>query len=160
MYHLAMRFLANRHDSEDVLIIAFTKVFDKISCFEYRGENSLKKWIKTIVINESIRFLDQRKELQLVEDHLVLERELPIENEALAIDTEEVYSIIENMPVGYRTVFNLYAIEGYKHKEIAKKLEIDVNTSKSQYSRAKKQIQEKLGELKKVTGLMSDDVKG
>ena len=68
--------------------------------------------------------------------------------------SEELHNVIKDLPAGYRMVFNLYAIEGYKHKEIAKKLEIDINTSKSQYSRAKKLIQSKLAELKKESKIM------
>jgi RNA polymerase sigma-70 factor, ECF subfamily len=143
MYNLGMRFLANHHDTEDVLIIAFSKVFDKIGNFEYRGENSLKKWIKTIVINESIRFLEQKKALQLVEDYLFVENET-IEEEMITIDTEQAYKIIENMPPGYRTVFNLFAIEGYSHEEISGILNITQSTSKSQLCKARNYIITKL----------------
>jgi RNA polymerase sigma-70 factor (ECF subfamily) len=148
MYHLAMRFLANHHDTEDLLIIAFSKVFDKIETFEFRGENSLKKWIKTIVINESIRFLEQKKALHLVEDYVFIENEIHSEVEPLSLDTEEAYTIIENMPAGYRTVFNLYAIEGFTHSEISQMLNITQSTSKSQLCKARNYI---IAKLKKTT---------
>jgi DNA-directed RNA polymerase specialized sigma24 family protein len=70
---------------------------------------------------------------------------------------DELFGIISELPAGYRMVFNLYAVEGFKHKEIAKKLEIDINTSKSQYSRAKRFIQVKLEHLKREKISISED---
>ncbi len=147
MYNLVMRFLANHHDSEDVLIIAFSKVFDNIEHFEYRGDNSLKKWIKTIAINESIRFLEHKKPLHLLDDPVTMEKELTVDEENASLDIEEAYAIIEQMPVGYRTVFNLYAIEGFSHQEISEMLNIALSTSKSQLCKARNYIIEKLKKL-------------
>lgn len=147
MFNLGMRLLANHHDTEDVLIIAFTKVFDKIEYFEYRGDNSLQKWIKTIIINEAIRFLEQKKELILLENLIMVECEtLPYDGQ-ISFDTEQAYTIIENMPAGYRTVFNLYAIEGYSHQEISELLQISQSTSKSQLCKARNHIITKLKNL-------------
>jgi RNA polymerase sigma-70 factor (ECF subfamily) len=140
MYNLGMRLLANHHDTEDVLIIAFTRVFDKIGSFEYRGDNSLKKWVKTIVINEAIRFLELKKDLLLVESSVVLENDMYVEEGLVLLNTDEAYRIIENMPAGYRTVFNLYAIEGYTHQEVAEMLNITQSTSKSQLCKARNYI--------------------
>lgn len=139
-----MRFLANHHDTEDVMIIVFSKVFDRIESFEYRGNDSLKKWIKTIAINESIRFLEHKKPLHLVENETIIENEMAIKEDITSIDPEEAYAIIESMPPGYRTVFNLYAIEGYTHREISQMLNITGSTSKSQLCKARNFIIEKL----------------
>lgn len=147
MFNLGMRLLTNHHDTEDVLIIAFTKVFDKIEDFEYRGDKSLQKWIKTIIINESIRFLEQKKELILLENPIMAECEaLPYDGQ-ISFDTEQAYSIIENMPAGYRTIFNLFAIEGYTHQEISGLLQITISTSKSQLCKARNHIITKLKNL-------------
>lgn len=137
-----MRFMANHHDAEDVLSIAFVKVFRKIETFEYRGEGSLKKWIKTIVINESIRYIKQKKDLRYENDPLFFETEMHTGTDLYPadLDVDKVYQIISEMPVGYRTVFNLYAIEGYSHQEIADLLKISEGTSKSQLSKARNHI--------------------
>jgi RNA polymerase sigma-70 factor, ECF subfamily len=144
MFNLSMRFLANYHDVEDVLIIAFLKVFESIRSFEYRGENSLNKWIKTIVINESIRFCKTKNHLTFDDNISVSEKNFSDEYQIEIIDVELVYAIIENMPAGYRLVFNLFAIEGYSHKEISELLNISENTSKSQLRKARLNIIEKL----------------
>lgn len=148
-YHLAMRYVANHHDTEDVLINAFSRVFKKIDQFEWRGEGSLYKWIKTIVINESIRFLNQTRILKYHDDLNYLNFKNSWDAEVDIIDVEEVYQILEVMPAGYRTVFNLYAIEGYSHKEVAEMLRISESTSKSQLFKARNYIIDKLDKKEK-----------
>ena len=147
MYNLSMRILANHYDVEDILIISFTKVFDNIKRFEYRGDNSLNKWIKTIVINESIRYVNERN--KTIYDDDLPEYEMNTMFDSDIIDVEQVYSIIETMPVGYRMVFNLFAIEGYSHKEISDLLNITENTSKSQLRKARINIIERINKTKK-----------
>lgn len=144
MYNLSMRFLANHHDVEDVLITSFIKVFKSINEFEFRGENSLHKWIKTIVINESIRFCSRKKQLSFEDDFSEIDKGNYDSFCTDLIDTELVFDIIEKMPVGYRLIFNLFAIEGYSHKEISEMLNISENTSKSQLRKARLNIIEKL----------------
>jgi RNA polymerase sigma-70 factor (ECF subfamily) len=145
MYHLARRYVANHHDTEDVLIEAFNRILNNIQKFDYRGEHSLTKWIKTIVINESIRFLNQRKKIQFENDLDFADKELIQKDDFNEVTTENIYKIIENLPAGYRTVFNLYVIEEYSHKDIAEILGISQNTSKSQLSKARRNI---INELK------------
>lgn len=147
MYNLAMRMLSNHHDTEDVLIIAFTKVFENIHRFEYRGEFSLSKWIKTIVINETIRFVNSKSKIDF-SDSLPEYKINMDESDLSDIDADEIYTVIESMPKGYRLVFNLFAIEGYSHKEIADALKITENTSKSQLRKARIHIIEKLSKSK------------
>lgn len=144
MFNLSMRILSNHHDVEDVLITAFLKVFKSINKLEYRGEHSLTKWIKTIVINESIRFVKTKNKIAFDDNHNEFENHTNENFELENIDPEQVYSIIENMPAGYRLVFNLFAIEGYSHKEIAELLNITESTSKSQVRKARLNIIEKL----------------
>ena len=149
MYHLSMRILANHHDVEDVLIISFSKVFNHIQKFEYRGENSLMKWIKTIVINESIRQVNTKNQIIYKEELPEYETNTTYDIDLSDIDVEQVYSIIETMPVGYRLVFNLFTIEDYSHKEISELLNISENTSKSQLRKARIYIIEKMNKTKK-----------
>jgi RNA polymerase sigma-70 factor (ECF subfamily) len=144
MYNLSMRILANHQDVEDVLIISFNKVFENIKNFEYREDKSLNKWIKTIVINESIRYINANNKVKY-DDYLPeYEMNTTIDSDLSDIDIELVYSIIETMPAGYRMVFNLFAIEGYSHKEISELLNITENTSKSQLRKARMNIIEKI----------------
>ena len=149
MYHLAMRILFNHHDVEDVLITAFSKVFNNIEKFEYRGDNSLAKWIKTIVINESIRYLDTKPPISYKEDLPEYKINNEYDVDLSGIDVDQIYSIIGTMPTGYRIVFNLFAIEGYTHKEISELLNITGNTSKSQLRKARIYIIEKINNTKK-----------
>lgn len=146
MYNVSMRILSNHHDVEDVLILSFTKVFKSIRKFEYRGNDSLNKWIKTIVINESIRQV--KKQITYDEDLPEYEINNAQNPDLCEIDTEQVYAIIESMPAGYRTVFNLFALEGYSHKEIATLLNISESTSKSQLRKARLNIIEKISKTK------------
>ena len=141
VFRLAKRYLSDHHETEDITVIVFNKAFKNISNFEYRGEGSLRKWLNTITINESIKALKKVRAMHFKEELL----EVPtfqIDNSNL--DVERVYMILEKMPKGYRTVFNLYAIDGYTHSEIAEILNISRNTSKSQLMKAGKFIVEKL----------------
>ena len=149
MYNLSMRILSNHLDVEDALIISFTRVFNNIENFEFRGDNSLNKWIKTIVINESIRFVNTRNKIPYEDELTNNEMNIPADVDLTGIDIEQIYSIIETMPDGYRMVFNLFAIEGYSHKEISEMLNISENTSKSQLRKARMNIIEKLNKVKK-----------
>jgi RNA polymerase sigma-70 factor (ECF subfamily) len=150
MYHLAMRILANHHDTEDVLSESFSRIFKHIHEFEYQGEGSLNRWIKTIIIRESIRFLNKKKKLFFYDEVMQFDEDRvePVYDGSM-LDKEEIYGIIESMPDGYRTVFNLFAIEGYSHKEIAEMLEITENTSKSQLRKARIYIIERMKKFRK-----------
>ena len=140
MYHTAMRYLNDHFNAEHVVTASFTKVFRSISKFEYRGDDSLRKWITTIVINDCIRNINSRKPLQFEPDMTVIvDKDVDVDLDA-NLDVEMVMQIIENMPPGYRTIFNLFAIEGYKHTEIAEMLQVSVNTSKSQLKKAREYI--------------------
>ena len=146
---VCLRFTGNRDEAEDVLQEGFVKIFTNIE--NYRAKSSLIAWMRRIIINTAItmyhRNMKHRHHYD-VDDF----RERTVADagwDGAEYTHEELFNIIKELPAGYRMVFNLYAIEGYKHREIAKKMEIDINTSKSQYSRAKKHIQAKLVELKK-----------
>jgi len=152
MYNLSMRILANHNDVEDVLIISFTKVFENIKKFEYRGDHSLVKWIKTIMINESLRFLKKRDKIKFDDTIPELALSGEFNNDLSDIDVEHIYAIIETMPTGYRIVFNLFAIEGYSHKEISELLQISESTSKSQLRKGRMNIIKKINKMKNHGG--------
>jgi len=148
MYNLSRRVLNNNKDVEDVLIISFTKVFANIKKFDYRGEQSLTKWIKTIVVNESIRFVKKRDRIKYDDNIPELTVDSEFDSNLNDIDIEQIYFIIERMPTGYRLVFNLFAIEGYSHKEVSGLLNISENTSKSQLRKARQHIIKKIEKIK------------
>jgi len=143
-HRLSRRYLSGNHDAEDILVNVFLRVFRYIGEFEYRGTGSLQKWINTIVINECIRFLSVYRPIIADEDLTLLVAEKDWPGEGSAIDAEEIMHILEGMPAGYRTVFNLYALEGYSHREIASMLDVTEGTSKSQLSKARNYIIERL----------------
>jgi len=136
MFRVCYRYVKNEHDAEDMVINGFLKVFSHLNSFDYRGERSLEAWIKKIMINESLMFLRKNSKFKLVDDSYAANVG-ELEEISYQLAAEEIYALILKLPTGYRTVFNLYVIEGYSHKEIAEKLEISENTSKSQLSKGR-----------------------
>lgn len=144
MMAICIRYLGKGPDSEDALMEGFIKVFSKID--QFTMGNSFEGWIRKIMVNESL--IKIRKKAGLYSQNLEEAYELSIPEDAIArLNVLDIEEVIARMPLGYRTVFNLYAIEGYNHQEIAEKLQISEGTSKSQLSRARSYIQEKLKEL-------------
>jgi RNA polymerase sigma-70 factor (ECF subfamily) len=148
MYNLSRRIVVNPNDVEDTLSISYSKVFKGIKTFEYQGDSSLAKWIKTIVINESIRFVKKRDRVKYDDNIPELATVSEYDSQLIDIDIEQVYAIIEGLPAGYRIVFNLFAIEGYSHKEISEMLKISVSTSKTQLRKARLHIINKMEKTK------------
>jgi RNA polymerase sigma-70 factor (ECF subfamily) len=144
MFRLCYRYLGNVQDAEDAVVEGFLKIFEHIRNFEYRTESSFLNWMKTIMINESLMFLRKSKRISYFESDLVIEQENEFD---IAIELDEIFKVMEQMPDGYRTVFNLFVIEGFSHNEIAEKLEISVQTSKSQLSRSKKFLEKRIKDL-------------
>lgn len=143
MSHVAWRYLNEREDVQDVLSEAFIRVFRSINKFEYHGEGSLNRWIKTIVINESLRFLERSR--KLVFSDLAIENEVEVDDDIAGdMDCEYIMSQVDELPDGYRLAFLMFAIDGYSHKEIAAKLNISVSTSKSQLFKARQVLMKKL----------------
>ena len=150
LYGICIRYVAEKSEAKDILQDGFLKILLKISNFN--GNGSFEGWMKRIMVNTAITHYHRNKRHSY---HYEIEeiQEIKIDgNQYRTSDftMEELTGIIQNLPPGYKMVFNLYAIEEYKHKEIAEKMQIDVNTSKSQYSRAKKLIQKKLKDLSKI----------
>lgn len=145
MYSLCCRYVKDRMEAEDVLVMSFTKIFERI--IQYKGEGSFEGWIRRVVVNESLTYLRKHKNMYLetdIEDAAYEPDYQRLENE---LEASDLMKLIEALPTGYRTVFNMYAIDGYNHQEIADQLGISENTSKSQLSRARALLQKKLNEL-------------
>jgi len=149
MFAICLRYAKSTEEAEDIFQDAFVKVFKNIHQYNYKG--SFEGWIRRIFVNTAITNYTLNKKRYYKEEIDVTDYERDsFEMDEAEFTMEELMKAIQELPAGYRTVFNLYAIEGYKHREIAEMLEIDINTSKSQYSRAKKILQEKLTKLAKA----------
>lgn len=138
MFGVCRRYIKNEQDAEDVMINGFFKVFTKIEQFNDKG--SFEGWIRRIMVNESLMFLrkyNMNLSIEIHENQAVTEMEPDT-----AIREEDILKLLDLLPIGYRTVFNLYVIEGYAHKEIAEKLGVSINTSKSQLIKARKKLQQ------------------
>lgn len=139
---ICIRYVKDRDLAEDVMIEGFMRVFEKLPQFE--GKGSFEGWMKRIIVSQSLLTLRNNKNLAM-EVHIESNEELNEPSyEFSHLETEELLKVVEELPVGYRTVFNLYVIEGYSHKEIKEMLGISENTSKSQLSRAKALLRSKL----------------
>lgn len=136
MLSLCYRYAQNREDAEDMLQEGFIKVFTQIRTFQNKG--SFEGWMRRIFVHNCINFLKKYKKFN---DNLDLEAVSTMAgvNETIPslLQTKQVVECIRMLPLGYKTVLNLYAIEGYNHREIAEMLEIEESTSRSQYTRAK-----------------------
>ncbi len=149
MLVVSMRYSKTKDDAEDVLQEAFVKIFNNLDNF--RQESSLGYWIKRIVINTALNY--HRKHVYLY-PHLDIEERHDLGSDDIAIENyyyKDLLKLLQALPKGCQAIFSLYAIEGYKHKEIAEMLEISEGTSKSQYARAKLLLKDmiiKLGEVK------------
>jgi RNA polymerase sigma-70 factor (ECF subfamily) len=142
MYVVALRYAKTTFEAEDVLQESFIKIFQNIKDFSF--ESSLEYWIKRVVVNTALKQNRKKLEKMHMEDVTEMHDEPVSEVVLSAYNFQELLKMIQQLSVGYQTVFNLYAIEGYKHSEIAEMLGISEGTSKSQYARAKTLIQKML----------------
>ncbi|MCC5944849.1 MAG: RNA polymerase sigma factor [Bernardetiaceae bacterium] len=148
MLAVAMRYIGNRFEAEDVLLTAFMKIFDNLNTFKKEG--SFEGWIRRIVTNEALGYLRKNRKV-FFEEIDVADYNEQFTPPTTKMEAEDLMQLVRALPVGYRTVFNLYAIEGYSHQEIAEQLGINENTSKSQLSRARKLLQKYLANAQKTT---------
>lgn len=150
LFGICLRYTKNKMEAQDVLQEVFVKVFRNIHTYHHDG--SFEGWLRRIAVNTSIT--NYRRGLKHAYhddiDEVVAHNAEPVHMEDLEYTAEEMLHCIQKLPSGYKTVFNLYVVEGLMHKEIADMLQIDVNTSKSQLSRAKTYLQRELNELSKI----------
>jgi RNA polymerase sigma-70 factor (ECF subfamily) len=147
---VCLRYSTDKEEAEDILQESFLKIFFNIK--EYSGTGSFTGWLRKVAVNTAITNYHKNLKHRY---HIDIEEYVTIETGTASFEedyftSDELYKVLNELPSGYRMVFNLYAVEGYKHKEIADMLSIDTNTSKSQYSRAKAVIREKLEKLRKL----------
>jgi len=146
MYGICLSYAGERELAQDILQDSYIKILKNIA--DFKSDGSLEGWIRRIVTNTAIDNLRQKSRLQKYiseKDEIIQETEevTGLEN----LQTEDILNQVAKLPDGARVVFNLYAIEGYTHKEIAQRLEITEGTSKSQFNRARKLLMELLNKL-------------
>jgi RNA polymerase sigma-70 factor (ECF subfamily) len=136
MLGVCFRYTKSMNDAEEVLQIGFIKVFERLDQFKEEGE--LAGWIRRIMINAALNYLktNQRYRYDLSFEEMPL-HVVSTENPEMSLRAKELAELIRQLPTGFQTIFNLYAVEGYKHKEIAAMLGISEGTSRSQYARAR-----------------------
>lgn len=141
---LTVRYCKNQEEAEDALMEAFVRIYDKLPSFRY--QSSLETWMRRITVNICINKLRSQKHIW--NDLSESEYEMGYEDfQFKSLEAKQIISLIEKLPVGYRMVFNLFAVEGYTHKEIAEMLAIDEGTSRSQLAKARKSLQEMLQKI-------------
>ncbi len=145
MYGVCLRYAGNEEDAKDILQDGFIKIFKNIETFKSTG--AFEGWIRRIIVNTAIEHFRKNHKVHELSDSA--EEKIEDNQPSLfnQLEAKELHKTIRLLPSGYRSVFNLYAVEGYTHKEIADMLHISEGTSKSQYSRAKIWLQEKINML-------------
>lgn len=148
MYGVCLRYYPNKDIANDILQDGFIKVFNNIKSFKFQG--SVEGWIRRIMVNTALEYHRKKKDSQEVDiDSAFL---YSINNFTIDNDYKLLLSIVASLPKQYQLVFNLYAIEGYSHAEIAKELNISESTSKSNYSRARAILKKKVMKVEKFEG--------
>ena len=144
MHRVAMRITGDCYEAEDVIQEAFVRAFRNLS--KFKGDATFGAWLKRIVINTSINHLKKRKGefVDITEERMELPQEDSLPGPASAWNMDQICAAMHQLPDGYRSVFQLYLLEGYDHKEIGSILNISEATSKSQFSRAKRKMRELL----------------
>ena len=148
MLSVCRYYIKDIHHAEEVMLNGFFKVFTNLKSFKEQG--SFEGWIRKIMIRESISFLRQQKNIEFPVDEIFYEND-STNNIKSEINVAEIQQLIDDLPEGYKMVFIMYAIEGYKHHEIATLLNISEGTSKSQLYKARKYLQDRIKELNKLS---------
>jgi RNA polymerase sigma factor (sigma-70 family) len=154
---VCMRYSTDKAEAEDILQESFLKIYFNIS--DYSGTGSFTGWLRKVAVNTAITHYHKNLKYRY---HIDIDEYVTVETGTSSFEedfftSDELYKVLNELPTGYRIVFNMYAVEGYKHKEIAEILKIDTNTSKSQYSRAKAVIRDKLEKLRMLRKNYSDN---
>ncbi len=152
MMGVCYRFTKSVEDAEDILQEGFIKVFNNLH--QYKGDGELGAWIRRIMVNTALAYLKKRRnysnDMLIKEEHM---HAVSDDNPEITVQLKELIEMIRQLPAGYQTIFNMYAIEGYSHTEIGQALGISESTSRSQYMRARNQLitwlQIQPGEFKK-----------
>ena len=144
MLAVCVRYLTDEMEAEDVMIEGFMKVFERID--QFKGEGSFEGWVRRLITNEALMRLRTRRHVEMDIDTPEVQAQANFDWAESSLEANDLMALIAKLPTGYRTVFNLYAIEGYSHAEIAEQLGITESTSKSQLHRSRGLLQQMLKE--------------
>ena len=142
LFGISLKYSENYQDAEDTLQDSFLTIFDKIK--QYNNKGSFEGWLKKIAINTALQKYRKKRPLQLVKEVTDTEEIVEIDLEDKNLDIDFLLNLIQKLPNKYRLVFNLYVLDSYSHKEISKMLNISEGTSKSNLSRARKNLKNEL----------------
>lgn len=144
MYAICLRYSSNQDEAKDFLQSGFIKIFNNLDKFRFTG--SLEGWMKRIMVNNALEQLRKKMRFSQMDDinEVRLPADIGVTHNMHGLEVNDILEQISKLPTGYRTVFNLYVLEGYSHKEIAEQLGINVGTSKSQLSKARNMLQQML----------------
>jgi RNA polymerase sigma-70 factor, ECF subfamily len=143
LYWTSFRYVRERMVAEDIVVESFMKIFEAVPNVKFESLKNFEAWMKRIVINESLSYLRKIANFRMMPETDAIEE--PVNDYTLEkISAEEIHALIAKLPDGYRTVFNLYAVEGYTHREIGEMLGISEGTSKSQLNHARKLLQKRI----------------
>jgi RNA polymerase sigma factor (sigma-70 family) len=145
---ICRRYAGDRHEAEDMLQEAFINIFKNIN--QYKSLGSFEGWIRRITVNAAIQVLQKRKIRFTEIKNVPFEPESRDNSVLLDLEAEDLLKVISLLPDGYRTVFNLFVLEGYSHEEIAQMMKIETATSRSQLSKARAMLREKINSLQKI----------
>lgn len=147
MLSVCRYYIKDSESAEEIMLDGFFKVFTNLDQFQFKG--SFEGWVRKIMVREAISFIRKQKQVEFVSDYKnVTNVNLDFET---SFETEQLQNFIDNLPEGYKMVFVMSAIEGYKHAEIAKMLQISEGTSKSQLFKARQMLQTQIKELSAKT---------
>ena len=142
LFSVCLRYSRDRHEAQDILQEAFLAIFRDLG--QYNGQGAFEGWLHRVAVRSALQYLRRKNPLRFADDY----DDLPANTRQVSPDMEmnsgAILQMVQQLPDGYRTVFNLYVIEGYSHQEIRVTLDISVGTSKSQLSRAKKILQDRI----------------
>ncbi|MGS2727661.1 RNA polymerase sigma factor [Psychroserpens sp. BH13MA-6] len=144
MLSVCRYYVKDMQHAESVMLNAFYKAFVNLKNFKHEG--SFEGWLRRIMVRESIFFLRQQKQMEFSVEEDQLQQE-PYNNVESQIEVAQIQQLIDELPEGYKVVFVMYAIEGYKHQEIAEILNISLGTSKSQLFKARQMLQKKIKDI-------------
>ncbi|MGL1887081.1 MAG: sigma-70 family RNA polymerase sigma factor [Reichenbachiella sp.] len=139
MLTVCKRYVGDHSTAEEIMLIGFMKVFEKLD--QFKAEGSFQGWVRRVMVTTCLGWIRKNKSVYKEVDVEEVEYQLGSEPASSALESEDLMKLVDALPQGYKTVFNLYAIEGYNHAEIGTMLGISENTSKSQLSRARKLLQ-------------------